>query len=75
MKMRALVLLAIPIALAACVDGTTPDCSKVACGPDFDGAAGEAGGDGAPNDAPHDAPADAPTDGGSDAPSDAPAKG
>jgi hypothetical protein len=70
------------LALAACVDGKTPNCSDAAagCGPDVDGAilpdtgsdAGDAGIDAPPGDAATDAgqdapPVDAPVDTGSDA--------
>jgi hypothetical protein len=51
------------VALTACVDGKTPDCSSAAsqCGPDLDGDVPEASAEGG-TDAPADAPADSPSD-------------
>jgi hypothetical protein len=53
------------VAIAACVDGKTPDCSGAAsqCGPDLDGEVPEASAEGGATDAPAgDAPADSPSD-------------
>lgn len=74
----AIVLAGAALALVACVDGTTPNCSDAAsgCGPDVDGsivdATGEGGGD-ATTDAPAESATDAPVGDapGTDAPVDA----
>lgn len=73
--MRALATLACAAALAACTQGTTPDCAQVNCGPNLDGSSvldtgtpsdgatdASDGGADAATDAPADAPADGPKD-------------
>jgi hypothetical protein len=58
------------LALAACVDGKTPDCSDPAsqCAPDLDGTVPDGLSDAPVVDAPADAPVDSTTDAGQDAP-------
>jgi hypothetical protein len=59
--------------LAACTQGTTPDCSTIQCGPDLDGAVRDTSMD-SPVEAAGDAGADAP-EAASDAPADSPIDG
>ena len=73
----------LPFFALACSEGTTPDCTKVMCGPDLDGSiidvqsesSTDATTDAATTDAPSDAGADGPNDAANDAPNDAPSSG
>jgi hypothetical protein len=78
---RALVFFAIlafgaaGLTVAACTEGTTPDCRNpsAGCGPGVDAASGDASEGGAADVVSSDAPVDSARDAPSDAPSDAPA--